>query len=503
MLEQLSFFGQESMDLEKKKQEEKKKETIKKSGNIKKTKVAKEVKETPSKSKKSTAGKKKTENQFTLPLVVHGGIYTYTIDGDGEISKGNVKKCMCEQFPELEGAVDIKKEEDQCILVTKFNAIKVKEQGDQKIKAIKYGNLIKKTVIDTSLKDAWKQFLLEHQEFYGCQCHLTKSNIVVPFFDKTAECKQMYQTPVRIGFCNIDQMEEISFDQEFVSERELLDEYSKKYPEFKQGSFLDFERYNFLMPIAKKSDVSDKTKLKLPITVKTGAYDVAFDTDDFEEEFVTKEQVRQALEKIYPEYSKERTEMLFDDRYFLVAVLKSSKKGYSIIPHEDSDIEVIDNEKSYIEKHLYGTYYLSKENDVIDFELDKPIPRELLLDIIDLFKEDPTKEKAAQIFWNGKEYELYVPEQVVTESSVEFKRNKQLETKKDLVMDIHSHACYPAFFSVVDNDDEKGTRLYMVIGNLDKDRHSIAARVGIKGIFRELDPFYFFGNADEFYVEFV
>ena len=143
MLEQLSFFGQESMDLEKKKQEEKKKETIKKSGNIKKTKVAKEVKETPSKSKKSTAGKKKTENQFTLPLVVHGGIYTYTIDGDGEISKGNVKKCMCEQFPELEGAVDIKKEEDQCILVTKFNAIKVKEQGDQKIKAIKYGNLIK------------------------------------------------------------------------------------------------------------------------------------------------------------------------------------------------------------------------------------------------------------------------------------------------------------------------------------------------------------------------
>lgn len=41
--------------------------------------------------------------------------------------------------------------------------------------------------------------------------------------------------------------------------------------------------------------------------------------------------------------------MLFDDRYFLVAVLKSSKKGYTIIPHEDLDIEVIDNEESYIE----------------------------------------------------------------------------------------------------------------------------------------------------------
>ena len=110
MLEQLSFFGQESMDLEKKKQEEKKKETIKKSGNIKKDKSCKRSKRnTIQNQKKSTAGKKKTENQFTLPLVVHGGIYTYTIDGDGEISKGNVKKCMCEQFPELEGAVDIKK----------------------------------------------------------------------------------------------------------------------------------------------------------------------------------------------------------------------------------------------------------------------------------------------------------------------------------------------------------------------------------------------------------
>ena len=500
MLEQLSFFGQESMDLEKKKQEEKKKETIKKSENLKKTKVAKQA---SSKSKKSTAEKKKTEDQFTLPLVVHGGIYSYTIDGDGEISKGNIKKCMCEQFPELEGAVDIKNEEDQCILVTKFTAIKVKEHGDEKIKAIKYGNLFEITATDSTLKDAWKQFLLEHQEFYGCQCHLTKSNIAVPFFDKTAECKQMYQTPVRIGFCNNDQMEELSFDQEFVSERVLMDEYAKTHPEFKNGSFLNFDRYNFLMPVAKKYDVTDKTKLKLPITVKTGAYDVAFDAEDFEEEFVTKEQVRQALEKIYPEYSKERTEMLFDDRYFLVAVLKSSKKGYTIIPHEDLDIEVIDNEESYIEKHLYGTYYLSKENDVIDFELDKTIPIELLLDIINLFSEEPTKEKAAQIFWNGKEYELYVPEQVVTESSVEFKRNKQLEAEKDLVMDIHSHACYPAFFSSIDNEDEKGTRLYMVIGNLDKDRHSIAARVGIKGIFRELDPFSFFGDADESYVEFV
>mgnify|MGYP000697857680 CR=1 FL=1 len=96
MLEQLSFFGQESIDLEKKKKDEQKKKVEDK----KKTHPEKNVKVKQSKTEAKTKKKKENEN-FQLPLTVHGGIYTYTIDGEGEISKGNIKKCVSEKFPEI------------------------------------------------------------------------------------------------------------------------------------------------------------------------------------------------------------------------------------------------------------------------------------------------------------------------------------------------------------------------------------------------------------------
>ena len=42
------------------------------------------------------------------------------------------------------------------------------------------------------------------------------------------------------------------------------------------------------------------------------------------------------------------------------------------------------------------------------------------------------------------------------------------------------------FFSSVDNEDEKGIRLYMVFGNLDRHTPGYALRVGVAGIFGEV-----------------
>lgn len=61
------------------------------------------------------------------------------------------------------------------------------------------------------------------------------------------------------------------------------------------------------------------------------------------------------------------------------------------------------------------------------------------------------------------------------------------EQEKVLVMDIHSHGRFHAFFSSVDNHDEKGVRLYMVIGNLDRHKHTYALRAGMAGSFGTLD----------------
>lgn len=481
MLEQLSFFGQESIDLEKKKKDEEKKKVEDK----KKTHPEKNVKVKQSKTETKTKKKKENEN-FQLPLTVHGGIYTYTIDGEGEISKGNIKKCVSEKFPEIKDVFSIKKQDEDCILETNFQAIDMKKMKDEIISCIKYGDLIEVSVTEGTLKEAWKSFLLNHQEFFGAKCYLTDDKMLVPFFDKQPEVKQMYQTPVRIGFCK-DQVEEISFDKEYVSERELIEEYSKNHPEFKDGSFLNFDKYDFFMPISTKFQATDTTKLKLPITVRTGAYDIEFDITDFDEELVTLEQIRKALENEYPEYSKERTEMIYDNRHFVVAVLKSSKKGYKIIPNKQKNVDILENEDVYAEKYPYGSYFLFKNNCDVDFEINEMIPYEFFQQILELFQDDPLKEKAAQIFWNGENYELYVPEQVTSETSVEFIRNENLEMEKLLVMDVHSHGIYPAFFSEIDNQDEKGTRIYMVLGTMNERDITMKIRAGVKGHFHELD----------------
>lgn len=58
---------------------------------------------------------------------MHGGIYTYTIDGEGGISKGNIKKCVSEKFPEIKDVFSIKKQDEDCILETNFQAIDMKK----------------------------------------------------------------------------------------------------------------------------------------------------------------------------------------------------------------------------------------------------------------------------------------------------------------------------------------------------------------------------------------
>lgn len=85
-----------------------------------------------------------------------------------------------------------------------------------------------------------------------------------------------------------------------------------------------------------------------------------------------------------------------------------------------------------------------------------------------------------------KAYELYIPEQESTGSTVQYRRSQEMENKWILMMDIHSHGRYPAFFSCVDDSDEKGTRLYMVMGNLDQERVTCVLRAGIAGSYQPL-----------------
>ena len=66
-----------------------------------------------------------------------------------------------------------------------------------------------------------------------------------------------------------------------------------------------------------------------------------------------------------------------------------------------------------------------------------------------------------------------------------------------LYADVHSHNSMPAKLSPVDDKDEKATRLYIVMGNLDRFFPSITARVSCGGTQIDIDPHLVIESAGE------
>lgn len=75
-------------------------------------------------------------------------------------------------------------------------------------------------------------------------------------------------------------------------------------------------------------------------------------------------------------------------------------------------------------------------------------------------------------------YELVVPTQEVGPAHVNI-----TEPVAGAVMELHSHCAYHAYFSVTDNRDEQGLRVYGAIGRVNSDRPEVALRVGAYGYF--------------------
>ena len=186
--------------------------------------------------------------------------------------------------------------------------------------------------------------------------------------------------------------------------------------------------------------------------------------------------------------------MLYDKRHFVVPILKSSRKGLQIFSNDPEwrhEIKRdINREKWRVETTPFGIFRRNiSAGGAVRFEMTAPkIPWELVAETERIFKRNPVHEYAVQIFFDRKTrgYEIYEPEQQTTPGTVVFCRNMKKEREKVLVMDIHSHGRFNAFFSGVDNNDEKGIRLYMVIGNLDQREHTYALRAGMAGFFGTL-----------------
>lgn len=124
------------------------------------------------------------------------------------------------------------------------------------------------------------------------------------------------------------------------------------------------------------------------------------------------------------------------------------------------------------------------------FQMNLPrLPAAKLAEIISFFRRvctayDCCMEALVNVYWDRveQEYILHVPAQQATAVSVETDlSDRPDENRYLLVMEVHSHNMMAARFSKTDDADEQATRLYMVIGRLDRFYPEIRCRFACGG----------------------
>ena len=146
-------------------------------------------------------------------------------------------------------------------------------------------------------------------------------------------------------------------------------------------------------------------------------------------------------------------------------------------------------------KHIGNNeyHYLERVGEQ-SFKLLLPkIPKRFLSGMVELFTniaKTNNNEVMVQIFWNKttEEYQMCVPYQEVAGASITFDRNSGDIIDPNLlwVMDVHSHVYMNNFFSGTDSKDEVSTRVFGVIGQLNKPGLHMSVRAGSGGVFIDL-----------------
>lgn len=147
--------------------------------------------------------------------------------------------------------------------------------------------------------------------------------------------------------------------------------------------------------------------------------------------------------------------------------------------------------------------FLAPKNNVVEFQAIRAgftpalplIPASLLQQIISFFRcymKEEEYEALAHILWDREleEFIVHIPPQEVSKARVNADLSWDgLDENRYLhYMDIHSHNSMAAKFSPVDDQDERATRLYAVLGRLDKFFPEITVRMSCGGTYCELEP---------------
>lgn len=168
---------------------------------------------------------------------------------------------------------------------------------------------------------------------------------------------------------------------------------------------------------------------------------------------------------------------------------EQSDKAITYIPAQDG--RVYEMRRNEIGTFIAPSLHIAELEDIrAGFQMSLPrLPANLLTQIIAFFRRvcvdyGRDVEALVNVLWDREkgEYVLHVPPQRIDKASVETDLSEQPNPERYLhVMDVHSHNTMAARFSRTDDLDEQATRLYMVIGRLDRYYPDIRCRFACGG----------------------
>lgn len=266
---------------------------------------------------------------------------------------------------------------------------------------------------------------------------------------------------------------------------------------------------------ATKKKVEPKVEVKVhgdwTIHFATESFEVTDFVDEIPEEGVTLAEVREGLERAFPQFSAARTKWDVDEtnkRLFPDAYAGSkgaiAKGGLtpSFFESEEEALESSDKCRYIlngdgkiheVKQSVFGTMITEAKNiplpitkERFEFALPK-IPNKILRQIIGFFKsyihDEANYEVALRIYWDleEKRYVIECPEQIVTAVRIDLTYSNQYTGRNSLryvpVLEVHSHNVMRAFFSSIDDADEQAYCIYGVFGRLNRSQIDMIFRV--------------------------
>lgn len=447
-------------------------------------------KEEHAKSKKITKVSKNKEKSFILPMNV---LIPYSlpveIEGVGKITESELNKRYCDGATYLSWS-EFTDSNGRRTIIGKFKMSEVVTKGIMSsAKEIKIGN----SVIPNTLTeyDTITEMLAENG-FAGCQLsYVSGKDCIIPVIT-SCSCENADSEDKKLFLPGID-----TYSLNSKCEREVLEEiFGEASSEFKIWDNGD----KLIAVLSNEYKTPTTISGKEEYDISSGEVILSLVWNKFSitpslfggKNKVTKEQLcSYIIAQGYPEYSSNRTTFEYADknnRNLLIAILKGSSKGADEYTNYSLSYEFVDGVEYRHEVLPWGEFYVSTNMiGMGNFKLMIPkIPATLLCEAYNFFNEvfvSYGTEAALQLFFKpaANEYYWYVPKQTVSIDSVYYERDAR-EYTDWLIADFHSHGHFPAGFSNADNADEKGTRLYGVMGTMNN-KPTFCFRAGCGGHF--------------------